>query len=618
MSDYIKKLAWLKAIDQEDFTTKVQQINTNPKALENICSNSLSLNQLIHVANTQEPNQTKKSINFAYIANYTTQYITKAIAGTGPRYSLHLNIYSNVFGAGIQDILTKDSNLIKFDPDVTLIAFDKLFPQDLQSYNSISSGTLEEMENSARSLLHTLKTKIKSHVIIQNIPTATHNRYGNIDSAINDTSRHCIHRFNVFLSALAREMSCPILDIDHLSSTIGKSVWLDQSQWNLAKLPFNLDFTPLYADHVVRVLAATQGLSKKCLVLDLDNTLWGGIVGDDGVDNVKIGQGDAQSEAYTQLQKYILGLKNRGIILAVCSKNEEDIAKRPFLEREEMILRLTDIAIFKANWNDKASNIKEISERLNIGIESMVFLDDNPVERDFVRQSLPSITVLEVEADPSNLLKALEHCGCFETISITDEDKSRTELYRANSKRETAKHQSLSTESYLESLDMECKIMHFQPETIKRVTQLINKTNQFNLTTKRYTETQVGEISKDATFKTFQVELNDKFGNNGLVSVLIFRQMGKTWECDTWLTSCRVFGRTLENFILNNIVTLAIKSEIVTISAKYIPTEKNKFVESLLPDMGFELNSRDNIWELSVSNYAEKTSYISQHKASNK
>jgi FkbH-like protein len=393
-------------------------------------------------------------------------------------------------------------------------------------------------------------------------------------------------------------------DVDGLSANVGRRQWGDPRFYCHAKLPCSPEYLVDYAHSVSSVLLAGGGASKKCLVLDLDNTLWGGVVGDAGLGGIALGQGDAEGEAFILLQQYIRGLKDRGVILAVCSKNEESVAREPFLKHPEMVLRLDDISIFMANWNDKPGNIRQIATQLNIGLDSLVFLDDNPVERSMVRRTVPEVTVLEVSGDPLESLSTLDHSRLFQMVTFGQDDVKRTEFYRANTQRQEIMSSPRNIGDLLETLDMTATFRTVDPTNLPRTTQLINKTNQFNLTTRRYTTAEVQAISESDNWIACTVTLSDRFGDNGLISVLLGEIEGDALRLDTWLMSCRVFQRTVEHVVFNQIHEISARRGLSRILGEYIPTPKNGLVSGLFSSLGFTLLSDDDghtFWELTVT-----------------
>jgi FkbH-like protein len=340
-------------------------------------------------------------------------------------------------------------------------------------------------------------------------------------------------------------------------------------------------------------------------VLDLDNTLWGGVIGDDGLKGIQIAQGDPLGEAYLDFQRYALSLRERGIVLAVSSKNEDATARLPFREHAEMILREEHFAVFQANWSDKATNLQAIAEELALGIDSLVFADDNPFERELVRGKLPQVAVPEMPADPSLYARTLSAAGYFEAAVFSEEDQQRAGYYDGNARRAALQKQSGDIGEYLASLQMEITFQPFDETGRARITQLINKSNQFNLTTHRYTEAEVAQVEADGNCFTLQIRLADKFGDNGMISAIICRAAGDIWEIDTWLMSCRVLGRCVEQMVLRELMLRAAARSISSLVGVYRPTDRNKLVEQHYAKLGFILLDRgpdgSTTWRLDVA-----------------
>jgi FkbH-like protein len=390
-----------------------------------------------------------------------------------------------------------------------------------------------------------------------------------------------------------------------VAAAVGTSNWFSAAQWNMGKLPFADSFVPLYADHVARLIGALRGKARRCLVLDLDDTVWGGIIGDDGVEGIRIAQGDSVGEAFLAIQRMALSLRERGIALAVSSKNEDATARIPFRKHPEMLLREEHIAVFQANWKDKASNITAIAETLNLGLESLVFLDDNPVERELVRRTLPEVGVPELPEDPALYPFALIAGGYFEATSLSEEDKKRAAFYEGNARRVQLKAEVADVDAYLASLNMEITFEPFDELGRARIAQLISKSNQFNLTTRRYSEADVAQIAAEPDAFTLQVRLTDSIGDNGMISVIVCRKTAvDTWTIDTWLMSCRVLGRRVEEMVLREIGRNAALAGVGRLIGEYLPTERNMMVKDHYRKLGFALISEaadgTTRWELAL------------------
>jgi FkbH-like protein len=404
-----------------------------------------------------------------------------------------------------------------------------------------------------------------------------------------------------------------ICDIEFLSNRTGNLAGLDDRSWFESKQPYAADLMVHVARELGVVLCHLKSGPKKLLVLDLDNTLWGGVIGDDGLEGIEIGTTSPRGEAFRAFQKSLLSLKERGILLAVCSKNDYERAIEPFERHPEMILRMKDIVCFKANWEPKSDNIREIAQEMNLGLDSFVFVDDNPAEIEIVRQFLPQVSGICLGDDPSEFVGKLKDSRFFEMRSVTSEDVERADLYKQETERQVLLSKSTDMNSYLESLAMQGFLSEFVPADVPRVTQLINKSNQFNLTTRRRTESEVQAAMQNQDFVTLTMRLSDKFGEHGLISIVIGKVSGKDMEMDTWLMSCRVLKRQVEEEVLNEVVRLAERKGCERLVGTYIPTEKNSMVRDLYPRLGFERDGGDgdNLrFTLSVADYRPKDTKI--------
>ena len=432
----------------------------------------------------------------------------------------------------------------------------------------------------------------------------------NMDLGLPGSPRYLNDEFNRMLALQARQNSHLVLDVNALANMVGHSAWSAGRYWYAAKYPFAISMIPLYADNVMRILAAQMGRSRRVLVLDLDNTIWGGIVGDDGIEGLALGSGSALGEAHSALQRMVLSLKQRGIILCVSSKNDETIALDAFRNHPEMILKEDDIVAFRVNWDDKAANIKAISDAIDLGLDSFVFLDDNPAERKRVRDALPSVAVPELPEDPSEWLPVLQAAAYFEQTSLSKEDRQRAGFYKANALRAAQLERIGNHDDYLRSLGMTLSIAPFDDSGRKRIAQLISKSNQFNLTTRRYSEAEIAGLQSRSDAMTIQARLEDIFGDNGMISAVICRQTGQRLEVDTWIMSCRVLGRCVEEAILQYMIGQARLRGIAEIIGRYIPTARNGLVRDHFAKLGFsridEQPGGETTWRLAVEGYRDK------------
>ena len=399
-----------------------------------------------------------------------------------------------------------------------------------------------------------------------------------------------------------------IADVAGLSNQAGYVNSHDPRFYATSKVAFALDFLPAVAKAVVDIVQSIRGQIKKCLILDLDNTVWGGVIGDDGMEKIEIGE-LGMGHAFDSLQRWAKELKQRGILLAVCSKNEADTAKRPFREHPEMILKLEDIAVFVANWDNKVDNIKQIQATLNIGFDTMVLLDDNPFERNLVRELLPELTVPELPEDPAMFVSYLRSLNLFETASFSEEDLQRTNQYQVEAARGDFQKTFTSIDDYLRGLEMVSQVKAFDDFSVPRLAQLTQRPNQFNLRTVRYTEADMERLRKSDQYVTLSFHLADRFGDHGLIGLVILEKQDKERAfIDTWIMSCRVLKRGMEEFIVNQFAGKARQQGIRLLVGEYLPTAKNKMVQDLYDQMGFVPQAGK--WELDLRQFKELKTFI--------
>jgi FkbH-like protein len=383
------------------------------------------------------------------------------------------------------------------------------------------------------------------------------------------------------------------LDANAIAAEIGQEYW-SAPEWHSAKQYPSSSALPRLADGVCAQCAAALGLTAKVLAVDLDNTLWGGVIGEDLLEGIRVGPPSAEGEGYRELQQYLKDLQQRGVLLAVCSKNNPADAESPFLRHDDMLLKRDDFAAFTANWDDKPTNLRRIAADLSLGLDSFVFLDDNPMERALMRSRLPEVTVPECGQTPWEMLAALRRGLYFETFALTEEDQLRHASYVGNAARAAAEENAPSLESFLSELEMAARHGAVDAQTLPRVAQLINKTNQFNLTTRRYTEDQVAAMASSPDWWCRWFRLADRFGDHGLIGVILARKGPSEWRVDTWLMSCRVLGRQMEDFMCARLLSAAQREGATAVVGEFIPTEKNAVVSGLYGRLGFEACPADH------------------------
>jgi FkbH-like protein len=549
----------------------------------------------------------EKALRLAILGSSTLSHLLPGIRVAAFRRGLHLEIFETAYGAYYQALADESSELHAFRPEVTLLALDA---HHLAGTEPSVVAALDALR-ACWELVH----KMGSVVIQQTLLPVHAALLGNNEHRLPSSPAHFTLALNAELRSVTSSLDVHLLAIDTLAQRDGMNAWHDPALWYHGKQEVHPRASPWYGEHLARLLGALRGLSAKCLVLDLDNTLWGGVIGDDGVDGIVLGQGSGAGEAHLALQRYAKDLAKRGCILAVCSKNDDAVARLPFEQHSEMALRLPDIASFVANWQDKPSNLRHIAKSLNIGLDSLVFVDDNPFERELVRQELPMVAVPELPEDPALYVQCLASAGYFESTSITLEDRERNQQYQANARRDVLRAQSTDLDGYLRSLEMRMTWAPFSRSNLARITQLINKTNQFNLTTRRYGEPEVAALIDAPKVLSLQLRLEDRFGDNGIIGIVI-GTLGEDacLELDTWLMSCRVLGRGVEDATLGLVVNEARRLGASSVRGLYLPTPKNSMVKDHYRKLGFEPLGGDGSpasrWVQRVDQHVAKTHHI--------
>lgn len=556
------------------------------------------------------------------VGSVTLEHLAAAIRIAALRRRLWVDVHCGGYGQYRQEILDPSSALRRFAPRTVLfsIAAAHVAPElppgtGADQVERALSAVIEEF----RSLWRCVRGDLTAAPIHQTFLNVTEPLFGSFDRLTPSSPWRIVEHLNQLLADAAAAEGVALLDVARAAQDDGRDAWFDSARMLQAKQEIAPQATPAYGELVARILCAQRGLSKKCLVLDLDNTLWGGVLGDDGVENLVLGQGSAAGEAHLALQRYARQLKERGVMLAVCSKNDAAGAEEAFSSHPEMLLQRADIAAFVANWDDKARNLETIARQLNIGLDSLVFLDDNPAERARIREALPSVAVPELPADISGYTRRLAAAGYFEAVGFTSEDRQRAGDYAQNAQREALRGSVQSMDEFLRGLQMTAAYSPIATVDLPRVTQLINKTNQFNLTTHRYSTEQILERLAVPGTLSLQLRLRDRFGDNGLVSVLIAPPLAgspQSLEIDTWVMSCRVFGRQLEHEALNLIVESARRTGIREIVGTYLPTARNSVVSDLYEKFGFRrapdaaLPPGAARWSLLLAHYVPSPTHI--------
>jgi len=574
-----------------------------------------SLVKLLGRLRAQAPTP-ENALRLAVVGGFTTHQLVGLIDLFLYAGGIDAQIYEADYGTLHQEFLDPHSGLSQFRPDhvVILTTWRNLgHKPELTDDRAAVQAKVDAEVSDWSTLWRAAHDRLGCQIVQNNFDVPPWRTLANLET------KHSagLGRFIALVNQGLQEAVPPyvtIHDVDHLAASVGRWEWSDDRFYHHAKLPCGPEHLADYAHSVASLILAQSGLGKKCLVLDLDNTLWGGVIGDDGLGGIKVGQGDPESEAFLAFQRYVKALGRRGVILAVCSKNTDAVAREVFEKHPEMALRMDDIACFIANWDDKATNLGRIAAELNIGINSLVFVDDNPVERSIVRRLRPEVAVPEMPADPAYYIRALDSQRYFQAVTISSEDLKRTDFYRADGARKALESSTEDLNGFLESLELVARIGPVVPATLERTVQLISRSNQFNLTKRNYSNADVLAMLGDPTWVTRTIALEDRFGDNGLISVMFAKKSGGDLVIDTWLMSCRVLKRGVEHFLLAHLVAHAKEQGLSRLVGEYIPTSKNGLVRDHYSTLGFTQIDGDasghTHWALPVAGWQPHPTFI--------
>ena len=542
---------------------------------------------------------TKKVI---LITDSPSQFLAIGLKNCGLEKGLNLIIYEFPYVKIVEGIDNILNDTIEFSPDYVIINFstqqilDQFYNMALSKRSIFSNDWLMSFQN-ATSLIN---NHYKCEIITSNLIEIDDSIFGNFANKLKQSFKYQIRNINLRLMELSHDISnLHIADQLTLHCRYGDNVVKQSKIYYSSDIAYNVDFIPIISNNYLDIINAINGQFNKCLILDLDNTLWGGIIGDIGIENIEIGNLGI-GKVFSDIQRWALELKQRGIILAICSKNEEKIAKEPFVNHPEMILKLEDISIFIANRINKTENIQSIKETLNIGYDSMVFIDDNKHERNAISKSCPDIIVPNLPNDPANYLDYIQSLNLFETVALTELDNKRHKQYQNEYQRLKQKLVLKSETEYIKSLGLTAKIDEINDYNVPRASQLILRSNQFNLRTIRYSIDDLKNITINSNYLNFTIELNDKFGNYGLICIVILEKRNDDLFIDNWVISCRAFGRQVELLTINNITKIAKSNKFKRVIGEYIPTSKNGMVKNIYKNLGFRL--KEKLWVLDLSN----------------
>ena len=554
-------------------------------------------------------------IKVALVGDTATQFLATAIKGMGVERGYNIDLFEAEYNQVERQFMDPTSDIYEFDADFIVV-----FQSTHKLGERHSQLPIEQQLTLADDRIDFLTSICENPALAQkkiiyfNYPEIEDTVFGSYANKVTSSFSYQIRKLNYELMNLSQQFpNLFICDIAGLQNKFGRDFMFATNVYVSTEMILSVDILPYVASRVMDIVSAIKGQFKKCLILDLDNTVWGGVIGDDGLEGIRLGHELGIGKAFTEFQMWVKKLKQRGIIICVASKNNEETAKEPFVKHPDMVLRLEDIAVFQANWETKVDNIRTIQQILNISFSSMVFLDDNPFERNMVRENILGITVPELPQDPGDYLEYLYSLNLFETASYSNADKDRTKQYQVEAKRVSLSKTFTNEADYLKSLNMVSHVSGFTKFNTPRVAQLSQRSNQFNLRTVRYTEADVKAYADDPSIIDLSFTLEDKFGDNGLIAVIILKPQGKdTLFVDTWFMSCRVLKRGMEYFTLNVIVERAKSAGYKKIIGEYIPTPKNKMVENHYKSLGF-ISIEDSVtaqYMLDIESYQPRECYI--------
>ena len=555
------------------------------------------------------------SIKVAIIGDTATQLMCTAIRGMGIERGYSIELFEAEYNQVERQFMDPTSDLYEFNADF-IVVFQSTHKLG-ELHSALSADQQANLANERLQFVAGICANpalASKRIIYFNYPEIEDTVFGSYANKVDTSFTFQVRKLNYELMILSQQFpNLFICDIAGLQNKLGRDQMFSANVYTSTEMVLSIDALPYVASRVMDIVCAIKGQFKKCLILDLDNTVWGGVIGDDGLEGIQLGHGLGIGKAFTEFQMWVKKLKQRGIIICVASKNNEEIAKEPFEKHPDMVLKLDDIAVFQANWETKVDNIRTIQSILNIGFDSMVFLDDNPFERNMVRENIKGITVPELPEDPAEYLEYLYSLNLFETASYSNLDKDRTKQYQVEAQRVTLSKTYTNEADFLRSLNMVSIVSGFTKFNTPRVAQLSQRSNQFNLRTVRYTDADIETLANDPSVIDLSFTLEDKFGDNGLITVVIMKPLDKeTLFVDTWFMSCRVLKRGMENFTLNTMVEKAKAAGYKKIIGEYLPTPKNKMVENHYNGLGFTKieDAKTAMYELDVNSYQRRECYI--------
>ena len=577
--------------------------------------NNENLAFFLNEAKSIKTNNFDKKINVGILASFSLNGLEETLRVKCAQKGIDCRTYVGDYNQYNQEIFKSDSKLFQFNPQLTFLILDirHILGELYFSPYSISASERKEFVETKvdeiKKLVETFLDNSNSKLVITNFQIPVYSPYGINEQKEDFGMKQLVYEINNKIRHELKDQSLVfIYDFNEFVMKFGEYNVFNYQDYFFGDIKISIDYIPKFTDELLGYVNAVMGITKKCIVLDLDNTLWGGIIGEDGFDNIKLGD-DAVGRSFVEFQKRLLALNQRGIILAVNSKNNFEDAMEVIKKHPSMILREDNFACMKINWDDKVTNLQEISKELNIGLDSMVFFDDDLINQEFVKTSLPEVLVVELPNDSSQFAQIITKMKEFDVLKITEEDVKRNEMYLVQKKRTELKNKIVDFDEFLKQMNIEVNVKKADSFTIPRISQLTLKTNQFNLTTKRYQQEEISSFSSDKDRIVECVQVSDKFGDNGITGVYIIEKKdSKEWIIDTFLLSCRIMGRKVEEAMLYQIIEKAKNLGIKKIKGKFIPTKKNKPAENFYSDCGFK--KEGDYWVFNTDQVMKKPEQI--------
>jgi FkbH-like protein len=556
-------------------------------------------------------------INIAFLSSYTSEILSPYVSVELAKKGYYSDNYFAPFNQFEQEVLNQNSDLYNKNPDVVVVhnMIEDMYPDlviNFAKYNEIELDSIaQQVIERYETILESLRTRVKADIVIVNFSMINVDEVGSIHSAVKQQKNQFTQNINKKLLLLcSKTSSCYSIDYMDMVCKVGVKEWIDRKLYFMARIPFTGQGQIEFGKMLAETINSIKSQPYKCLVLDLDNTIWGGIIGEDGISGIKISE-YYPGNAFKHFQRTVLNLRNQGVLLAIASKNNFDDVIEVFQKHSDCLLKESDFAAMQINWDDKATNIQKIAKKLNIGLDSVVFFDDNPVERQWVSDKLPQVKVIDVPEDVILYGKTLHDSNCFNFLTITEEDKNKTKMIQQNQHRAELSENSKDMDSFLTSLNMVVSVGVSDSMTIDRIAQLTNKTNQFNLTTRRYSTTEINEFIELGNIVLY-LSVEDCFGEYGISGVAIIKKSQKyEWLIDTFLLSCRVIGKKIESAFLNEVIDILKSKKASKLYGQYIDSKKNHLTKNFYKDHDFYLSDKkDSIWEYDLQKTPEAIDFI--------